>query len=421
MYTAGVVAAARRSPLLPIFLIVLVDVLGMTIVIPLLAIYAGRFGASPLVGSLLFSTYAVCQLLAGPVLGAMSDRYGRRRVLLVTQVGTLIGFIILARADALWMMFLGRTIDGVTAGNLTVAQAYIADHTPPAKRAGAFALIGIAFGLGFTIGPAISAVLAGHSLNAPFWLAAGLSALSILGTLFILPPDAPQPGAGAGATADAATYRRPSVFAVGTYVRYFQTPGLGRRLTQFIVYMFAFWMFTSGFPLFAESYLMWGDTYFTVREIGYTLALSGVIGALMQGGALRRLVPRFGEAHLAAVGFVLFAIGFALLAVIPALGLLALATVASAIGNAMLRPCLTALVSQLADPREQGAVLGVTQAMSSIAAIAAPPLSGALIGANLGSAWAALAAGICVLGFALGLGTRRPPPLDVAANSRPAT
>ena len=126
-------------------------------------------------------------------------------------------------------------------------------------------------------------------------------------------------------------------------------------------------------------------------------------------GALRRLVPRFGEAHLAAVGFVLFAAGFALLAVIPALGLLALATVASAIGNSMLRPCLTALVSQLADPREQGAVLGVTQAMSSIAAIAAPPLSGALIGANLGSAWAVLAAAICVLGFVLGLGVRRRP------------
>lgn len=400
-------AATRRSPLLPIFLIVLVDVLGMTIVIPLLAIYAERFGASPLVGSLLFSTFAVCQLVAGPVLGSLSDRYGRRRVLLVTQLGTLIGFIILARADALWMMFLGRTIDGVTAGNLTVAQAYIADHTPPAKRAGAFALIGIAFGLGFTIGPAISAALAGHSLNAPFWLAAALSALSILGTLFILPADAPQPGA----AADAATYRRPSVFAVSTYARYFKTPVLGRRLTQFIVYMLAFWMFTSGFPLFAKHYLRWGDAYFTVREIGYTLALSGVIGALMQGGALRRLVPRFGEAALTTVGFVLFAAGFALLAVLPALGLLALATVASAIGNSMLRPCLTALVSQLADPREQGAVLGLTQSMSSIAAIAAPPLSGALVGANLGSTWALIAAAVCLVGFALGLGTKpRPQP-----------
>jgi DHA1 family tetracycline resistance protein-like MFS transporter len=396
-------ASRGRSPLLPIFLIVLVDVLGMTLVIPLLAIYALRFGASELEGTLLFSTFAVCQLFAGPVIGALSDRYGRRKVLLVTQLGTLAGFLILANANALWMMFLGRTIDGVTAGNLTVAQAVIADHTPPEKRASSFALIGIAFGLGFTVGPAISAALAGHSLAAPFWLAAGLSGLAILGTLFILPPDAP-----ASARPDAAGYRRASPWQLGTYVAFFRTPVLGARLLQFFVYMFAFWMFTGGFPLFAKDNLVWGDHPFSVREIGYTMALSGVIGALVQGGALRRMVPRFGEATLATAGFALFAIGYLLLGLVPGMGLLALATASSALGNAVLRPCLTALVSQLADARQQGAVLGVTQSLSSIAAITAPPLSGLLIGHGLGPAWAVVAAGVCVLGLALGLGRRAP-------------
>ncbi|MEZ4365684.1 MAG: MFS transporter [Kofleriaceae bacterium] len=382
----------RRSPLLPIFLIVLVDVLGLTIIIPLLAIYSERFGASPLVASLLIPSYAVCQLVAGPILGSLSDRVGRRRVLILSQFGTLLGFIILARADALWMLFLGRVLDGATAGNLTVAQAYIADHTPPEKRASSFALIGIAFGLGFTVGPAISAALAGYGLAAPFWLAAGLSALSILGTTFLLPKDPPRTPAPGEA-------KRPSVFDLGAYARYFRTPVLGRRLVQFFVYMCAFSMFTGGFALYAERHLVWDGHFFTVREIGFTFALSGVIGAVIQGGFIRRLVPRFGEAAIASAGFLAFAAGYVLLGASAAIAVLAAATVLSAMGNAVLRPCLTALISRLADPREQGAVLGVTQSLSSVAAVAAPPLAGFLIGHDLGREWTLVAAGFAVLGF----------------------
>src|SRR5262245_61742583 len=125
----------RRSPLAPIFLIVLVDVLGLTIVIPLLAIYAESFGASPFEAALLMPTFAACQLVSGPILGRLSDRYGRRPLLLFSQMGTFVAFILMAKAHALWMVFLGRALDGATAGNLTIAQAYISDHTPPEKRA----------------------------------------------------------------------------------------------------------------------------------------------------------------------------------------------------------------------------------------------------------------------------------------------
>lgn len=125
---------AQRSPLLPIFLIVLVDVLGFTIVIPLLALYAEKFGATPLVATLIVSCYAVSSLISTPLIGKLSDAYGRRPLLLISQAGTFAGFVILGAADALWMVFVGRILDGLTAGNLSIAQAYISDHTKPENR-----------------------------------------------------------------------------------------------------------------------------------------------------------------------------------------------------------------------------------------------------------------------------------------------
>ncbi|HVW11057.1 MAG TPA: MFS transporter, partial [Bryobacteraceae bacterium] len=151
--------ASNRSPLLPIFLIVLVDILGMTIILPLLPFYALHFGASDTVVGLLISTYALCQLVAGPVLGSWSDRIGRKPLLILSQLGTFIGFLILANAWTLWVIFLSRVIDGITAGNLSLAQAYIADVTEPQNRAKSFGVIGIAFGIGFLVGPGISGFL----------------------------------------------------------------------------------------------------------------------------------------------------------------------------------------------------------------------------------------------------------------------
>jgi MFS family permease len=145
-----------RQPLLPIFLTVLVDVLALTIILPLLPFYADSLGATPIVVGLLTASFAVCQLISGPILGRLSDRVGRKRVLLVSQMGTCIGFLVLGSAHTLWMLFLGRIIDGLTAGNLSIAQAYISDVTKPEERTKSFALIGIAFGMGFLIGPAIS-------------------------------------------------------------------------------------------------------------------------------------------------------------------------------------------------------------------------------------------------------------------------
>src|SRR5437867_10377983 len=251
----------KKSPLFSIFLIVLVDILGLTIILPLLPFYAESMGATPSTVGLLVSAYAICQLLAGPPLGQLSDRVGRRPVLLVSQMGTFIGFLILASARALWMVFLARIIDGLTAGNLTVAQAYISDVTAPENRAKAFGIIGVAFGLGFLVGPAVSGYLAQFGNTYPILAAAALSLTSILATYFLLP--------------GVSTHVRPAHEQAPKWRAYrdaFRDTQLGPMLWQFFAFTFAFSMFISGFALFAERRFVYNAAPFGAKEVAYVYA-----------------------------------------------------------------------------------------------------------------------------------------------------
>lgn len=376
-----------KSPLLPIFLIVSVDVLGLTIILPLLPFYAEKYGASPAVVGLLVSSYAVCQLISGPMLGRWSDHMGRRPLLLVSQLGTFIGFLILAYANALWLIFLSRVIDGLTAGNLSLAQAYISDVTKPEDRAKSFALIGIAFGMGFLIGPAISGFLVQYSYQYPIFAAAALSATSILATYFLLPSGAPTAG-------DPLTPRKFTVLDWGNYLRYFRQPGLAPLLWQFLAFALTFSMFMSGFPLFAERRFNWHNQPFGPKEVGYVYAYLGLLGVILQGGLIGRLVKIFGEPNLVRAGFFCGMAGLAALGfTYGVLPLLLVAAVASS-GMGAIRPALTSLITQKAARSEQGVVLGLTQSLNSIAAIVAPAVGGLLIDHSLLAPWALLAAGI---------------------------
>jgi len=377
-----------KSPLVPIFLIVSVDVLGLTIILPLLPFYAEKFGASPSVVGLLVSTYAFCQLIAGPMLGRMSDHMGRRPLLLVSQLGTFIGFLILAYANALWLIFLSRVIDGLTAGNLSLAQAYISDVTKPEDRAKSFALIGIAFGMGFLIGPGISGYLSQFSYQYPIFAAAALSATSILATYFLLPSTTPQ-------AADGATPRKFTVLDWGNYARYFHQPGLGPLLWQFFAFTLAFSMFMTGFPLFAERRYQWQGHPFGPKEVGYVYAYLGMLGVILQGGLIGRLVKAFGEMKLVRAGFFLGMVGLAALGFTYSVPLLLLVAAISSSGTGVIRPALTSLITQQAARSEQGVVLGLTQSLNSIAAIVAPAVGGLLIDHSLLAGWALTAAGIC--------------------------
>jgi len=395
-----------RSPLLPIFLIVMVDVLGLTIILPLLPFYAERLGASPTVVGLLVSTYAACQLIAGPVLGQMSDRVGRRPLLLVSQLGTFIGFLMLAWAGyraLLWMVFLSRVIDGLTAGNLSLAQAYISDVTRPEERAKSFGVIGVAFGVGFLIGPAISGFLSTFGYEYPVFAAAALSATSILATYFLLPsapvvpdadkPDGPPPPAG----------RRLRVLDWGNYATYFKRPVLAELLWQFFTFTFTFAIFMSGFALFAERRYTWNGHPFGPKEVGYIFAYVGFLGIILQGGLIGRLVKRFGEEALVSAGFVTATAGFAFIGFTYHLTGLLVASSISSFGTGVLRPALTSLITQRAGREEQGVVLGLTQSLMSISQIIAPVIAGFLIDRALLTTWAVVGAAVSAVGILIGV------------------
>jgi multidrug resistance protein len=379
------------SALLPIFLIIVVDILGMTIMYPLLPFYAEHHGAGPLGAGLLVSVYAVCQLFGGPLLGRLSDRTGRKPLLLLSQIGTLFGFVLLAYANTLWLIFVSRIIDGITAGNISLAQAYIADVTKPEERTKSFAVIGIAFGLGFLIGPAVSGYLAQFSYQYPIYAAMGLSAASIVATAVLLPATRPA----------ASTDKRLSILGWGVYAVYFRQPGLSSLLWQFSAYMFCFSLFMSGFPLFAERRFTWEGQPFGPKEVGYVYAYVGVIGIILQGGLIGRLSQKFGDWKLVRGGLLLSSVGFSALAWTYGFKGLIAVTALVACGTAVVRPAITSLITQFTDRSEQGSVLGLTQALQSVAQIVAPFLAGLMIEHGKLHLWALAAAVSATIAFVM--------------------
>jgi MFS family permease len=376
---------SNQRPLLPIFLIVLVDIMGFTLVIPLLSIYAETYGASPFVATSLVSTYAACQLVSGPLLGRASDRVGRKPMLLVSQLGTLAGFLLLAKASSLWVIFVARALDGATAGNLSLAQAYISDNTPPEKRASSFALIGIAFGIGFFLGPSMTGLLTPYGLAAPIYAASALSFTSVMATLFLLPGGRPE-AARATSTGAPRPFR---LFARPASLSGPNGPVLLGLLAQFFCFSVAFSTYMSGYALFSERRFQWHGHPFGPHEIGLVFGYVGFLGIVIQGGLFRRVSKRFGEWRLTLFGFSSMALGSAILSGAHGLGALAIAATLSPFGNSMIRPTLTSFITQNADRSEQGAVLGFQQSLQATAQILSPLIAGVLIDRGWLSAWAA--------------------------------
>jgi DHA1 family tetracycline resistance protein-like MFS transporter len=403
--------SSQRSALLPIFLIVLVDVLGFTIVIPLLGLYAEKFGATPLVATTLVSVYAVCSLMSTPLIGRLSDQYGRKPLLMVSQAGTCAGFVMLGFSSSLWMVFAGRILDGLTAGNLSIAQAYISDHTRAEDRAKAFGVIGVAFGIGFMFGPALGGWLGkAYGMHMPFVVAACLSLTSILATYTLLPKDAPKldrPPAGDAGPGG----RRPGAFDVRTYAEYFRRPGLLPLYAQFFLFSFAFSCFFSGFALYAERKFTtadgkpWGSA-----DVGYLFAYTGLLGIILQGGLLGRIVKRFGELNLTIAGFLSCAVAYATVGLAHTLPPLLVGATISAFGNGVLRPVITSRLTQSVGRHEQGVAIGISGSLSSMAMAMAPPTGGVMLEGHWLVAWALVPATVVTLGLLVTLawpGARR--------------
>lgn len=359
-----------RSPLLVIFITVFIDLIGFGIVIPVLPFYVEgtTFNATPRAVGLLFASYSVMQLIFTPVLGRLSDKYGRRPILFLSLLGTGIGFLILGFATTLWMLFLGRIIDGITGGNISTAQAYVADVTAPENRAKGMGMIGAAFGLGFILGPAIGGILSRWGIHVPFLFAAGLAFGNAILLYFTLPetvtPDHP-------ARTSAATPRWTLLAGA------LRQPRLTLILSIYFLFVVAFSVMTTSFALFT-MYRFGYDAY----DTGWLFVFVGLIGAIIQGGLIGHLVRRFGEVPLVIAGALLFAAAlFAIPLTNPQTGLATLLVVgaAFALGNSLSTPSLAGLASKSVGRGEQGGVLGITQSVASLARIVGPLISSALI------------------------------------------
>lgn len=375
----------KKSALFPIILIVFVDVLGFTIVIPLLPFYAQTLGATPAAVGALIATYSVFALFSGPLLGRAADRFGRKPVLLVSQAGSLLGFVMLAIAPSLTWLFVGRALDGLSAGNLLAARAYISDVTAPKDRSAAFGLIAAAFGFGYLVGPAGSSLLSVFGHHVPLWTAAALSAASIVLTLVMLPSTRPPP------SALPATRTRELLAA----------PSVMPRLLQWFAFLAAFGLFTSGFALFSERRFTWHDAPFGAFEVGVALAYLGALGLVVQLLVLRRMVDRLGESRVVQIAFAAAALGYGLLALAHTLPVLVVALSLAGIAVSLLRPTLLGLISHAVPPTRQGLVFGVTQSLQSVAMIVAPLAAGGLIHVGWLSGWALACAGVLLVGVVL--------------------
>jgi DHA1 family tetracycline resistance protein-like MFS transporter len=335
-------------PLLVIFLTILVNLIGFGIIVPLLPFYAETFGASPLVIGLLFAVFSVCQLIAAPVLGDLSDRYGRRPVLIFSLAGTVISFLMLALAQSITMLFLARIVDGLSGGNISTARAYVADITEPKDRARAYGLIGAAFGLGFILGPALSGVMSRISYTAPIWTAAAITLVAMGMAWVWLPETVHRTNAGTGMPFRnlAAMMRR---------------PGLRRMLVIDFVYWLAFAVFQTTFALFAAR--RFG---FDVPQTGYFFAAFGILGAIVQGGLIRPVVHRFGDKLTFIVGLVCAAVGLVAATLVHSVTLFAVTMVPLAFGIGFGHPTVSSLVSRAGRGDEQGRVQGAAGAIESL-------------------------------------------------------
>ena len=359
------------TPLLIIFATVFIDLIGFGMVIPILPYYAHTepFLATPLDIGFLFASYSLMQFFFSPLLGRLSDKYGRRPILFFSLLGSAVGYLVIGLSNTLFLVFLGRIIGGVSGGNISTAQAYIADVTSKENRAKGMGLFGAAFGLGFILGPAIAGVLSKYGVHVPFFVAAVLSLVNAIALYFIL-PESVKFGANAKIVE-----RKNRILEVFDSLRdkHFREINIVYFLliTAFSIMTYAFVLYTS----FRFEY--------NAEQNGYLFAFVGVVSIVAQGVLFGSLVKRFGEAVLIVVGcLVLVASLFALPFIGPAYGGLVALLAGLAVmsfGNSMASPGLTSIASKAADDDDQGRTMGIMQSGAAMARTIGPVIGGLLL------------------------------------------
>jgi multidrug resistance protein len=399
-----------RSPLFVLYLTVFIDLMGFGIVIPILPLYAQDFQATPLAIGWLTGIYSGMQIIFTPILGRLSDRFGRRPVLLVSIVGTAVGFALMGMAQSLTLLFIARILAGITGGNISIPQAYIADVTAPEKRSHAMGMIGAAFGLGFTFGPLIGGVMSQISYGAPFFFAAALSVVNAV-LIYVLLPESlsrehrtkPHDEA---STAEVFRHGRGAMFGLVVATYFFLIAG--------------FAIMTTLFALFTAK--RFG---YDAHANGYLFGFVGLVSVIVQGGLIGRLVKRFGEVALTRAGMILTTVSLALLPFSNNLTVLLLVCAGLSAGSGIASPPLSGLASQMIERTWQGRALGVMQSAGSTARLIGPLIGGWLLMFDLqkpvveyGRTPFLVGAFLCLIGVLFAFWIRKPPedrsPEDIA-------
>jgi MFS transporter, DHA1 family, tetracycline resistance protein len=411
------VTPVRRAALAFIFITVTLDILAFGVIIPVLphliqnfvggdtakaAIWVGIFG----------TVFALVQFFFTPIQGALSDRYGRRPVILLSNLGLGLDFILMALVNTLPLLFIGRVISGITSSSFSTANAYIADVTPPEKRAASYGMLGASFGIGFVLGPALGGFLGDIDLRLPFWVSAGLALTNFCYGFFVLPESLPPERR----TTHLHVKHANPLGALQLLRRYPQVFGLA---TVVFLSQLAHYVLNTTFVLYADYRYGWG-----AQAVGFTLALVGVCNGIVQAGLVGKFVRRFGERRMLLTGLIFGAIGFAVQG-LATTGLLFLMAIPFLAGWGFAGPATQALMTRQVDPHEQGRLQGAVASLASLAGIFGPALHTQIFAAFIGvnAAWHLPGAAFLLSSFLLLLAffiarraTRNAPVVAVAYN-----
>lgn len=375
--------SSKRTALLTVFLAVLIDLMGFGIVLPLLPFYASIFKASAVQIGLLYSTYSFAQLIFSPIWGSLSDKYGRRPIMLISTFGASFAYLLFGLAHTLWLLFLSRLIAGIMGGNISTAQAYVTDVTTHEDRAKGMGLIGAAFGIGFVIGPAVGAllihpkflalfhILQRNEFALPGFFASLLSLSSFLLVLFKLPETVKKE------ENDNQRVVRQSIFTRTFWQSIIKEEGqTGKGLFPMLILSMFLLSFAqaslySSFPLFCKHYLS-----LSAGQVGILFVYMGTIAIVIQGGLIKVLTKKFGEEKLFLTGSIMMALGFVLIPFSTSENLLVLFLGLLSVGGSLNGPTLTSLISKEADPAKVGATMGTSQGIASLGRVIGPTWGG---------------------------------------------
>lgn len=354
---------SNRS-LFTIFLIVFIDLLGFGLILPLLPFIAERYQANPFQIGLLTATYSLFQFISAPILGRLSDRYGRKKILIISQLGSAIGYLLLGLANNLPLLFLSRLIDGITGGNISIAQAYIADVTDQKDRAKGMGLIGAAFGLGFIFGPAIGGLLSKFGFIYPALFATIVSLITVITTALTLKETV---------NIKKSVHSPKTKFSLSQIKKVLNMPKVGFFIMVFLMINLAFSLFQGNFALWAEKTYGIGPS-----ANGIIFSFMGILMVIIQLRLLGYLVKKFGENQLLKFGSFSLSIGMIILLIVKHPWGIYLSILFIALGNGLANPSLQALASENVPREEYGETLGLLQSAGSLGRIIGPIIGGEL-------------------------------------------